>query len=78
MNKRCDWSGTEPIYVDYHDKEWGVPVHDDRMHFEMIILDGAQAGLSWITILKRRDSYREAFDLTILMRLRSLVTTTKK
>ncbi|TFG76315.1 MAG: DNA-3-methyladenine glycosylase I [Thermodesulfobacteriales bacterium] len=62
MNKRCDWSGTEPIYVDYHDKEWGVPVHDDRMHFEMIILDGAQAGLSWITILKRRDSYREAFD----------------
>jgi len=62
MNKRCDWSGAEPIYVDYHDKEWGVPVHDDRMHFEMIILDGAQAGLSWITILKRRDSYREAFD----------------
>jgi len=62
MNKRCDWSGTEPIYMDYHDKEWGVPVHDDRMHFEMIILDGAQAGLSWITILKRRDSYREAFD----------------
>lgn len=62
MNKRCDWCGTEPIYVDYHDKEWGVPVHDDRMHFEMIILDGAQAGLSWITILKRRDSYREAFD----------------
>jgi DNA-3-methyladenine glycosylase I len=62
MNKRCDWCGTEPIYVDYHDKEWGVPVHDDRMHFEMLILDGAQAGLSWITILKRRDSYREAFD----------------
>lgn len=62
MNKRCDWCGTEPIYVDYHDKDWGVPVHDDRMHFEMIILDGAQAGLSWITILKRRDSYREAFD----------------
>ena len=62
MIKRCDWCGTEPIYVDYHDKEWGVPVHDDRMHFEMIILDGAQAGLSWITILKRRESYREAFD----------------
>ncbi|MEM7007531.1 MAG: DNA-3-methyladenine glycosylase I [Thermodesulfobacteriota bacterium] len=60
--KRCEWCGTEPIYVDYHDKEWGVPVHDDRLHFEMIILDGAQAGLSWITILKRRDSYREAFD----------------
>lgn len=62
MKKRCDWCGTEPIYVDYHDKEWGVPVHDDRTHFEMIILDGAQAGLSWITILKRRDGYREAFD----------------
>lgn len=62
MKKRCEWCGTEPIYVDYHDKEWGVPVHDDRMHFEMIILDGAQAGLSWITILKRRDSYREAFN----------------
>ncbi len=62
MTKRCDWCGTEPIYVDYHDKDWGVPVHDDRLHFEMIILDGAQAGLSWITILKRRESYREAFD----------------
>jgi len=62
MTKRCDWCGAEPIYVDYHDKEWGVPVHDDRLHFEMIILDGAQAGLSWITILKRRDGYRKAFD----------------
>ena len=62
MKKRCDWCGAQPIYTDYHDKEWGVPVHDDRMHFEMIILDGAQAGLSWITILKRRDGYREAFD----------------
>lgn len=62
MKKRCDWCGFEPIYVDYHDKEWGVPVHDDRMHFEMIILDGAQAGLSWITILKKREGYREAFD----------------
>ncbi|GJM16946.1 MAG: DNA-3-methyladenine glycosylase [Thermodesulfobacteriota bacterium] len=62
MTKRCDWCGTEPIYVDYHDKEWGVPVHDDRLHFEMIILDGAQAGLSWITVLKRRDGYRKAFD----------------
>lgn len=62
MKKRCEWCGTEPIYVGYHDKEWGVPVHDDRMHFEMIILDGAQAGLNWITILKRRESYREAFD----------------
>ena len=62
MAKRCDWCGTEEIYVDYHNKDWGVPVHDDRLHFEMIILDGAQAGLSWITILKRRESYRKAFD----------------
>ena len=62
MPKRCEWCGTEAIYIDYHDKEWGVPVHDDRLHFEMIILDGAQAGLSWITILKRRDGYRRAFD----------------
>lgn len=62
MPKRCEWCGTEEIYIDYHDREWGVPVHDDRLHFEMIILDGAQAGLSWITILKRRDGYRKAFD----------------
>lgn len=62
MPKRCQWCGTEDIYVDYHDKEWGVPVHDDRLHFEMIILDGAQAGLSWITILKKRGGYRKAFD----------------
>ena len=62
MPKRCEWCGTEDIYVDYHDKEWGVPVHDDRLHFEMIILDGAQAGLSWITILKRREGYRKTFD----------------
>ncbi|MCL4245800.1 MAG: DNA-3-methyladenine glycosylase I [Candidatus Dadabacteria bacterium] len=62
MKKRCGWHGEDPIYVDYHDTEWGVPVHDDRTLFEMIVLDGAQAGLSWITILKRRDSYREAFD----------------
>ncbi len=61
MKKRCEWCGSEPIYVEYHDDEWGVPVHDDRLHFEMIILEGAQAGLSWITILKRRDSYRDAF-----------------
>jgi DNA-3-methyladenine glycosylase I len=62
LKKRCGWHGEDPIYVDYHDTEWGVPVHDDRTLFEMIVLDGAQAGLSWITILKRRDSYREAFD----------------
>lgn len=62
MKNRCEWCGSDPLYVSYHDNEWGVPVHDDRLHFEMIVLDGAQAGLSWITILKRRESYREAFD----------------
>ncbi|HED37280.1 MAG TPA: DNA-3-methyladenine glycosylase I [Ignavibacteria bacterium] len=63
MNKiRCDWAGTDPLYIDYHDKEWGVPVHNDRKLFEMLILEGAQAGLSWITILKKRKNYRKAFD----------------
>ena len=59
---RCSWAGTDPIYIDYHDREWGVPMHDERTLFEMLILDGAQAGLSWITILKKRDNYRAAFD----------------
>ena len=59
---RCAWAGTDPVYVAYHDEEWGVPVHDDRRLFEFLVLEGAQAGLSWITILKRRDHYREAFD----------------
>lgn len=59
---RCTWPGTDPIYVDYHDKEWGVPIYDDRKLFEFLILEGAQAGLSWITILKRRPGYIEAFD----------------
>ena len=60
---RCFWvPPDEPLYLVYHDEEWGVPVHDDRKLFEMLILEGAQAGLSWITILRRRDSYREAFD----------------
>ena len=62
MNKRCEWCGTDPLYVKYHDKEWGVPVHDDNKHFEMIILDGAQAGLSWLTVLRKRENYRKAFD----------------
>jgi DNA-3-methyladenine glycosylase I len=57
---RCDWAKT-PIYETYHDTEWGVPVHDDRLLFEFLILEGAQAGLSWITILKKRDAYRRAF-----------------
>jgi DNA-3-methyladenine glycosylase I len=59
---RCKWVGADPIYVSYHDTEWGVPEHDDQRLFEKIILDGAQAGLSWITILKRREGYRKAFD----------------
>jgi DNA-3-methyladenine glycosylase I len=58
---RCPWATTEPS-ITYHDKEWGVPVHDDRLLFEFLILEGAQAGLSWITILKKRENYREAFD----------------
>jgi DNA-3-methyladenine glycosylase I len=59
---RCGWSVSDPLYIKYHDEEWGVPVHDDRKLFEMLILEGAQAGLSWITILKKRENYREAFD----------------
>ena len=59
--KRCPWAKGE-LYEAYHDKEWGIPVHDDRLLFEFLILEGAQAGLSWITILKKRDNYREAFD----------------
>jgi len=58
---RCPWAGTDPLYVKYHDEEWGVPVHSDRIHFEFLILEGAQAGLSWATILKRREGYRKAF-----------------
>ncbi len=60
--QRCPWAGSDPLYLEYHDKEWGVPVHDDRKLFEMLILEGAQAGLSWITILKKREAYRKAFD----------------
>ena len=60
--KRCAWSGTEPLYVAYHDEEWGVPVHDDARLFEFLVLEGAQAGLSWSTILRKRDAYRRAFD----------------
>jgi DNA-3-methyladenine glycosylase I len=59
---RCAWCGTDPLYVRYHDEEWGVPLHDDRRLFEMLILEGAQAGLSWITILRKRPAYRKAFD----------------
>ncbi|MGH7600758.1 MAG: DNA-3-methyladenine glycosylase I, partial [bacterium] len=62
MKRRCEWCGDDPLYVAYHDDEWGVPVHDDRKLFEMLILEGAQAGLSWSTILKKRENYRKAFD----------------
>ena len=60
--RRCSWSTSDPLYIQYHDKEWGVPVYSDRKLFEMILLEGAQAGLSWITILKKRENYRKAFD----------------
>lgn len=59
---RCGWAGNDPLYIAYHDTEWGVPVHDDRTLFEFLVLEGAQAGLSWITILRKRPAYREAFD----------------
>ncbi len=62
LTDRCPWCGTEPLYVAYHDEEWGVPQHDDRMLFEMLTLEGAQAGLSWWTVLQKRDGYRRAFD----------------
>ena len=58
---RCPWAGSGPLYQRYHDTEWGVPLHDDRQLFEMLLLEGAQAGLAWITILRKRENYREAF-----------------
>ena len=62
MSERCGWAGPEQIYIDYHDTEWGVPLHDDRKLFEFLMLDNAQAGLSWQTILNKRENYRKAFD----------------
>jgi len=62
LKSRCSWSATNPLYTKYHDTEWGLPLHDDRRLFEFLILEGAQAGLSWITILKKRQNYRKAFD----------------
>ena len=61
MSKRCTWCGDDPLYVAYHDKEWGVPVRDDQTLFEFLILEGAQAGLSWITVLRKREGYRKLF-----------------
>jgi DNA-3-methyladenine glycosylase I len=60
--RRCPWGESHPLYVPYHDREWGAPLHDDRRLFELLVLEGAQAGLSWLTILKKRDAYRRAFD----------------
>lgn len=62
MKIRCAWCGTDPLYAAYHDAEWGTPCHDDRHLFEMLTLEGAQAGLSWLTILRKRENYRRAFD----------------
>ncbi len=59
--ERCPWCGSDPLYIEYHDKEWGTPVHDERKHFEFLLLETQQAGLSWLTILKKREAYREAF-----------------
>ncbi|MCD6185438.1 MAG: DNA-3-methyladenine glycosylase I [Deltaproteobacteria bacterium] len=61
MKQRCKWTGSDPVYVKYHDTEWGVPVHDDRTLFEFLVLEGAQSGLSWITILKKRNNFAKAF-----------------
>jgi DNA-3-methyladenine glycosylase I len=62
QKNRCAWAGTDPLYIAYHDEEWGRPLHDDRRLFELLCLEGAQAGLSWITILRKRRNYRRAFD----------------
>lgn len=62
LKKRCAWSGNDELMIKYHDEEWGIPVHDDRLLFEFIILEGAQAGLSWKTVLHKRENYRKAFD----------------
>ncbi len=62
VSSRCAWAGSDPLYVSYHDTEWGVPVHDDRRLFEFLVLEGAQAGLNWLTVLRKREHYRAAFD----------------
>ena len=59
---RCPWCGNDELYVKYHDEEWGVPVHDDKKHFEFLVLESAQAGLSWLTVLRKRENYRKAYD----------------
>jgi len=62
LKERCPWPGDDPLYIEYHDREWGVPVQDDRKLFEFLVLEGAQAGLSWITVLRKRENYRKAFE----------------
>ena len=62
MVVRCTWAESNELFIPYHDQEWGIPVHDDRLLFEMLNLEGAQAGLSWLTVLKKRENYRKAFD----------------
>lgn len=62
MKQRCGWSESDPLYVEYHDQEWGVPLHEDKKLFEFLILEGMQAGLSWLTVLKKRNNFRQAFD----------------
>ena len=59
---RCGWCGTDELYVKYHDEEWGVPVHEDKKHFEFLVLESAQAGLNWLTVLRKRENYRVAYD----------------
>jgi DNA-3-methyladenine glycosylase I len=59
---RCPWCGNDELYIKYHDDEWGVPVHDDKKHFEFLVLESAQAGLSWLTVLRKRENYRKAYD----------------
>jgi DNA-3-methyladenine glycosylase I len=59
---RCSWCGTDPLYVKYHDEEWGVPVHNEKQHFEFLVLESMQAGLSWLTVLRKRENFRKAFD----------------
>lgn len=75
---RCAWCGTDPLYMEYHDKEWGVPSHDDHHLFEMLCLEGAQAGLSWSTILRKRESYRRAFDKFDARKMSRYTATKKK
>jgi DNA-3-methyladenine glycosylase I len=76
MTNRCWWCGDDPVYIAYHDEEWGVPVHDERLLFEFLCLEGQQAGLSWITVLKKRDHYRKCFKNFEIEKVAKLTDTT--